>query len=111
MQIKLYPLKPISLLSQKKKSNELYFEDLSEEDKEKAGISDFPFGIFKDKDSRKKLFFKAERIFTNNPELGREGALKQALQESKTGDISVPDAEVTRTRRQVQRDKYSGIKE
>lgn len=108
---KTVPAKTYQLTKPEEEEYELYFEDLSEEDKEKAGISDFLFGMFKDKESRKRLFFKAERIFTNNPELGREGALKQALKESKTGDISVPDAEVTRTRRQVQRDKYSGIKE
>lgn len=108
---KTVPSKTYQLTKPEEEEYELYFEDLSEEDKKKAGISDFLFGMFKDKDSRKKLFFKAERIFTNNPELGREGALKQALQESKTGDISVPDAGDTRTRRQVQQDKYSGIKE
>lgn len=106
---KTIPSKTYQLTKPEEEEYELYFEDLSEEDKEKAGISDFPFGIFKDKDSRKKLFFKAERLFTNNPELGREGALKQALQESKTGDISVPDEKTTRTRRQVQQeDSFAG---
>ena len=53
----------------------------------------------KQEDAKKRvLLIKAEQIYTNNPELGREGALLQAAKIEKAQEANVssdPDSNVT----------------
>ena len=56
------------------------------------------FSNIVDKDKKRVLINKAEEIFTNNPKLGREGALLQAAKIEKAQEANVssdPDSNVT----------------
>jgi len=75
--------KTSSLSGAEEDEYKLYWEDLTEGQQRATGIATdafFPFVDDKlDKNKLKKLFITAESIYTNNPEIGRQGALMQVL--------------------------------
>ena len=88
---------------------DLYFEDIDEDYLKTIGYDTPVFGKI-DKTDKKKLYTKAEQIFTNNPALGREGALAEALR-LKAGGGSMNNSTATRaTPRGQQKDPYSSVK-
>jgi len=75
--------KTSSLSNAEEDEYKLYWEDLTEGEQRATGIATdafFPLVDDKiDKNKLKKLFITAESIYTNNPEIGRQGALMQVL--------------------------------
>tara|TARA_R110002074_G_scaffold152100_1_gene305934 strand:- start:5155 stop:5853 length:699 start_codon:yes stop_codon:yes gene_type:complete len=75
--------KTSSLSGAEEDEYKLYWEDLTEGQQRATGIATDAFLPFVDdkldKNKLKKLFITAESIYTNNPEIGRQGALMQVL--------------------------------
>ena len=101
--------KTYSLTKTEEDEYELAFDALTDKQLKDAGISKKFFGLFQgNKDRKNTLFFEAERIHTNNPELSRPEALLQAIDNLKTGNTTAPTNGAT-PRRQVQQDKFSNV--
>ena len=88
---------------------DLYFEDIDEDYLKTIGYDTPIFGKI-DKTDKKKLYTKAEQIFTNNPALGREGALAEALRLKAGGGIINNSTATGATPRGQQKDPYSSVK-
>lgn len=89
---------------------DLYFEDYDEDFLKSVGYDTPLFGKI-DKTDKKKLYAKAEQIFTNNPRLGREGALDEALRLKAGGGIIDNSTTTGATPRGKQKDPYSSVTE
>jgi hypothetical protein len=70
-----------STLSQSdRKQYDLYLEDIDEDQLEALGIDTPVFGKI-DKADKLKIFYNAEDLYTNNPKLGRQAALMEAIRQ------------------------------
>ena len=104
----------ISALTEKEKEEyEDYFDVISDEDLEKAGISTGIFSVFtRDKGVKNRLMYQAEQIYTNkikqNIPITRQEALLEAmgLLSSSSPDTTVPTSGPTP--RGKQKDSFAG---
>ena len=104
-----------SLTKNERKEYEDYFDVISDEDLEKAGISTGIFSRFtQDKGVKNRLMYQAEQIYTNavkqKRKLTRQEALLEAMGMLSSGssDTTAPTNGAT-PRRQVQQDKFSNV--
>lgn len=69
-----------SLSKADQKQYETYLDDIDEDQLEGAGIDTPIFGKI-DKADKLKIFYNAEDMYTNNPEMGRQTALLEAIRQ------------------------------
>lgn len=63
-----------------RKQYELYLDDIDEDQLETLGIDTPIFGKI-DKADKLKIFYNAEDLYTNNPQIGRQAALMEAIRQ------------------------------
>tara|TARA_R100001163_G_C5066152_1_gene204414 strand:+ start:482 stop:1237 length:756 start_codon:yes stop_codon:yes gene_type:complete len=73
-------VKTSSLTKGEVKQYDLYLDSISEDQLEKAGVDTPLFGKIR-KDDKLRIYYNAEDLYTNRPELGREGALLEAIRQ------------------------------
>lgn len=73
-------VKTSSLSKAEVRQYELYLDSISEKQLEDAGLDTPLFGKIR-KDDKLRIFYNAEDLYTNRPELGREGALLEAIRQ------------------------------
>lgn len=73
-------VKTSSLSKAEVKQYELYLDSISDDQLEKAGIDTPWWGKIR-KDDKLRIFYNAEDLYTNRPEVGREGALLEAIRQ------------------------------
>lgn len=69
-----------SLSKADQKQYETYLDDIDEDQLEAAGIDTPVWGKI-DKADKLKIFYNAEDMYTNNPEMGRQAALLEAIRQ------------------------------
>lgn len=108
--------KASTLTSTEEEEYTLYWDDLTKEQQKATGLikeswMPFGFGDAPKGSDLKKLFIAAEAIYTNNPELGRKGALMQVLNPSSTAAATIQGVADTTARQVQQGDQFSYMKE
>lgn len=105
-----------ALTEDEKKEYEDYFDVISDEDLEKAGISTGIFSVFtRDKGVKNRLMYQAEQIYTNkikqNIKITRQEALLEAMDilSSSSPDTTAPTNGPTPRGKQVKQDKFSTV--
>jgi hypothetical protein len=73
-------VKTSSLTKGEVKQYDLYLDSISEKQLEGAGLDTPLFGKIR-KDDKLRIYYNAEDLYTNRPELGREGALLEAIRQ------------------------------
>lgn len=73
-------VKTSSLSKAEVKQYDLYLDSISDDQLEKAGIDTPWWGKIR-KDDKLRIYYNAEDLYTNRPELGREGALLEAIRQ------------------------------
>lgn len=73
-------VKTSSLTKGEVKQYDLYLDSISDKQLEKAGIDTPWWGKIR-KDDKLRIYYNAEDLYTNRPELGREGALLEAIRQ------------------------------
>ena len=108
--------KASTLTSTEEEEYTLYWDDLTKEQQKATGLikeswMPFGFGDAPKGSDLKKLFIAAEAIYTNNPELGRKGALMQVLNPSSTAADTIQGVTDTTAQQVQQGDQFSYMKE
>ena len=108
--------KASTLTSTEEEEYTLYWDDLTKEQQKATGLikeswMPFGFGDAPKGSDLKKLFIAAEAIYTNNPELGRKGALMQVLNPSSTAAETIQGVADTTAQQVQQGDQFSYMKE